>query len=191
MRAIVISFLLAISVDGTCGARALGATQISDALPTAIKVDRAIVFSMSERKTTKGYVFDPDWLQQLAAILEKATFTPQSHCFCSSYPRIELYHQDVLILTLSVHHMDTLRLSSRTGTQDFGVGTDVAKSVVELAKRVRVFEPPRPELELKAEPIPLPPLPPIRANKSLQPTATAVMPPAAQEIMPAVAVAEH
>jgi hypothetical protein len=29
------------------------------------------------------------------------------------------------------------------------------------------------------------------ANKSLQPTATAVMPPAAQEIMPAVAVAEH
>jgi hypothetical protein len=28
-------------------------------------------------------------------------------------------------------------------------------------------------------------------NKSLQPTATAVMPPAAQEIMPAVAVAEH
>ena len=30
-----------------------------------------------------------------------------------------------------------------------------------------------------------------RPNKSLQPTATAVMPPAAQEIMPAVAVAEH
>jgi hypothetical protein len=29
------------------------------------------------------------------------------------------------------------------------------------------------------------------ANKSLQPTATAVMPPAAQEIVPAVAVAEH
>jgi hypothetical protein len=28
-------------------------------------------------------------------------------------------------------------------------------------------------------------------NKSLQPTATAVMTPAAQEIMPAVAVAEH
>ena len=32
---------------------------------------------------------------------------------------------------------------------------------------------------------------PFGANKSLQPTATAVMPPAAQEIMPAVAVAEH
>jgi hypothetical protein len=32
---------------------------------------------------------------------------------------------------------------------------------------------------------------PSRPNKSLQPTATAVMPPAAQEIMPAVAVAEH
>jgi hypothetical protein len=31
----------------------------------------------------------------------------------------------------------------------------------------------------------------ILPNKSLQPTATAVMPPAAQEIMPAVAVAEH
>ena len=31
----------------------------------------------------------------------------------------------------------------------------------------------------------------IWPNKSLQPTATAVMPPAAQEIMPAVAVAEH
>jgi hypothetical protein len=30
-----------------------------------------------------------------------------------------------------------------------------------------------------------------RPNKSLHPTATAVMPPAAQEIMPAVAVAEH
>jgi hypothetical protein len=30
-----------------------------------------------------------------------------------------------------------------------------------------------------------------RANKSLQPTPTAVMPPAAQEIMPAVGVAEH
>jgi hypothetical protein len=30
-----------------------------------------------------------------------------------------------------------------------------------------------------------------RPNQSLQPTATAVMPPAAQEIMPAVAVAEH
>jgi hypothetical protein len=30
-----------------------------------------------------------------------------------------------------------------------------------------------------------------RANKSLQPTATAVTPPAAQEIVPAVAVAEH
>jgi hypothetical protein len=30
-----------------------------------------------------------------------------------------------------------------------------------------------------------------RPNKSLQPTATAVLPPAAQEIMPAVAVAEH
>jgi hypothetical protein len=30
-----------------------------------------------------------------------------------------------------------------------------------------------------------------RPNKSLQPTATAVMPPAAQETMPAVAVAEH
>jgi hypothetical protein len=28
-------------------------------------------------------------------------------------------------------------------------------------------------------------------NKSLQPTATAVTPPAAQEIVPAVAVAEH
>jgi hypothetical protein len=28
-------------------------------------------------------------------------------------------------------------------------------------------------------------------NKSLQPTPTAVMPPAAQEIMPAVGVAEH
>jgi hypothetical protein len=33
--------------------------------------------------------------------------------------------------------------------------------------------------------------PPSRPNKSLQPTATAVMPPAAQEIMPAAAVAEH
>jgi hypothetical protein len=33
--------------------------------------------------------------------------------------------------------------------------------------------------------------PPSRPNKSLQPTATAVMPPAAQEIMPAVSVAEH
>jgi hypothetical protein len=32
---------------------------------------------------------------------------------------------------------------------------------------------------------------PERPNKSLQPTATAVMPPAAQEITPAVAVAEH
>jgi hypothetical protein len=32
---------------------------------------------------------------------------------------------------------------------------------------------------------------PSRPNKSLQPTATAVMPPAAQEIMPVVAVAEH
>jgi hypothetical protein len=32
---------------------------------------------------------------------------------------------------------------------------------------------------------------PNRANKSLQPTATAVTPPAAQEIVPAVAVAEH
>jgi hypothetical protein len=31
----------------------------------------------------------------------------------------------------------------------------------------------------------------IWPNKSLQPTATAVMPPAAQEIMPAEAVAEH
>jgi hypothetical protein len=31
----------------------------------------------------------------------------------------------------------------------------------------------------------------IRPNKSLQPTATAVTPPAAQEIVPAVAVAEH
>jgi hypothetical protein len=31
----------------------------------------------------------------------------------------------------------------------------------------------------------------VLPNKSLQPTATAVMPPAAQEIMPAVAVAEH
>jgi hypothetical protein len=30
-----------------------------------------------------------------------------------------------------------------------------------------------------------------RPNKSLQPTATAVTPPAAQEIVPAVAVAEH
>jgi hypothetical protein len=30
-----------------------------------------------------------------------------------------------------------------------------------------------------------------RANKSLQPTATAVTSPAAQEIVPAVAVAEH
>jgi hypothetical protein len=30
-----------------------------------------------------------------------------------------------------------------------------------------------------------------RPNKSLQPTATPVMPPAAQEIMPGVAVAEH
>jgi hypothetical protein len=32
---------------------------------------------------------------------------------------------------------------------------------------------------------------PSRPNKSLQPTATPVMPPAAQEIMPGVAVAEH
>jgi hypothetical protein len=32
---------------------------------------------------------------------------------------------------------------------------------------------------------------PSRPNKSLQPTATAVTPPAAQEIVPAVAVAEH
>jgi hypothetical protein len=31
----------------------------------------------------------------------------------------------------------------------------------------------------------------IWPNKSLQPTPTAVMPPAAQEIMPAVGVAEH
>jgi hypothetical protein len=31
----------------------------------------------------------------------------------------------------------------------------------------------------------------IWPNKSLQPTATPVMPPAAQEIMPGVAVAEH
>jgi hypothetical protein len=31
----------------------------------------------------------------------------------------------------------------------------------------------------------------VPPNKSLQPTATAVMPPAAQEIMPAVAVADH
>jgi hypothetical protein len=31
----------------------------------------------------------------------------------------------------------------------------------------------------------------IWPNKSLQPTATAVTPPAAQEIVPAVAVAEH
>jgi hypothetical protein len=30
-----------------------------------------------------------------------------------------------------------------------------------------------------------------RPNKSLQPTPTAVMPPAAQEITPAVGVAEH
>jgi hypothetical protein len=33
--------------------------------------------------------------------------------------------------------------------------------------------------------------PPSRPNKSLQPTATAVTPPAAQEIVPTVAVAEH
>jgi hypothetical protein len=32
---------------------------------------------------------------------------------------------------------------------------------------------------------------PSGPNKSLQPTPTAVMPPAAQEIMPAVGVAEH
>jgi hypothetical protein len=32
---------------------------------------------------------------------------------------------------------------------------------------------------------------PTWPNKSLQPTATAVTPPAAQEIVPAVAVAEH
>jgi hypothetical protein len=70
------------------------------------------------------------------------------------------------------------------------VGKDVGEQITKLALAkkglIRPAKPVMPPIE-----IPKPDLKPNGANKSLQPTPTAVMPPAAQEIMPAVGVAEH
>jgi hypothetical protein len=76
---------------------------------------------------------DKPWLERLAAVLERSSYTAQSHCFCISYPQIHLYRKNEKIGTLSVHHGIKLRAYVSRVSGDFLVGAAVGKAIVDLA----------------------------------------------------------
>jgi hypothetical protein len=154
------------------------------------KADRAKIRYFRGKDEGVAEVFDSTWLEKIAVVLDGASPQPTGICFCISYPIIELYQGDQKLASISVHHEDRLRFIGEGFGGDFVVGKKVGAEISRLAEMKKgLIRPPKPVMPPIE--IPKPEITPNRANKSLQPTPTAVMPPAAQEIMPAVCVAEH
>lgn len=91
-----------------------------------------IEFYSREGKDTVTFS-DPAWLQRLAGILRTATYRPESHCLCISYPLIQLKLGEGKTGSLSVHHGTKLRAYFGAVSGDFEVGEGVGRMVTDLA----------------------------------------------------------
>ena len=169
-------------------------------LPAMVRgADRAVVSRFEGNRSVAIHVIDPTWMEDVARVLERASFRRTDPCFCVT-PGVQFYLGD-RSLSLSLHHGGQLRCSSAAISGDFVIGEesgqqfvellDSAKSIVPGAKvevpasRITSVVPSRSELRLEMQ------RPPSRPNQSLQPTATAVTPRADARVAPAAAVAEQ
>lgn len=87
---------------------------------------------------------EPEWLDQLARILEASAYSRRGHCMCISYPQIHLYRKNEKIGTLSVHHGEKLRAYVGSVSGDFFVGEKVGHAIQDLAigkRRPKAAEP--------------------------------------------------
>jgi len=99
----------------------------------AREADSAVIQFYSPSGKEEVSVSDQLWLGRLAGILERSSYTPQSHCFCISYPKIHLYRKKEKVATLSVHHDEKLRAYAGQISGDFLVGAEIGGAISALA----------------------------------------------------------
>ncbi len=124
-------FVLAISSTGIA---ATPAADVGDHLMSVIRDADSVSIEFYSRAGKEEVSFvDPFWVERLAAALAFASYKPQSHCFCVSYPTIRLRRGKEVIGTLSVHHGDKLRAYAGKVSGDFMVGAKTGQTVIDLA----------------------------------------------------------
>jgi hypothetical protein len=100
----------------------------------AREADSVIIDFLDGRKTRSVRFSDAAWVTQVADALQSSAYEPSPHCFCISYPTISLVRGNDIILTLSVHHGEKLRIKGATGAmRDFHVGRTVGQRITALA----------------------------------------------------------
>ena len=103
-------------------------------LPDVVReADSAVIEFYSSSGKEEVTVSDKLWLGRLAGILERSSYTPHSHCFCISYPKIHVFRKKEKIATLSVHHDQKLRAYADRVSGDFLVGAEIGKAISALA----------------------------------------------------------
>lgn len=100
-------------------------------LPTMVRgAERAVVSRLQGNRFVAIHVIDPAWMEQVARVLERASFQKADPCFCIT-PGVHFYLGD-RHLSLSVHHGDQLRCSSSAVCGDFFMGEESGRQLVQL-----------------------------------------------------------
>ena len=79
---------------------------------------------------------DNTWRAEANAVVANATFRPRPYCFCTS-PPLRFFRAGTLLLRMSIHHAEKLRLSVNPQlgelSGDFEVGEATASGLFNLA----------------------------------------------------------
>lgn len=95
---------------------------------------------------------DAAWRERLAVVLEGAFFETRSHCFCISIPEIQLLKNNAVVLTLTMHHGEKLRVEGGGVSSDFFVGTAPCAAISALVKEKPAMAKPLPTIPMKVPP---------------------------------------
>lgn len=129
-------------------------------LPAMVRAaERSVVLQLDGKKSVRIDVIDPKWMEEFAAVLERAAYEPDQYCFCVSYPMAEFYVGERK-LVISMPHGVKLRCYSGAISGDFRIGEKAAAELTRLMMNRKKVDP-RPRSFMPLRKIPIPPLPPI------------------------------
>ncbi|HRJ46607.1 MAG TPA: hypothetical protein PKY38_04550 [Opitutaceae bacterium] len=127
------------AIFAICVAEALSSGALHEDLASkfaqvAREADSAVIEFYDDRKIHLVKFSDAAWIARLADVLQSSVYEPRDYCFCISYPTISLVRGNNVILILSVHHAEKLRITdSSNAMSDFHVGQTTGKLITVLA----------------------------------------------------------
>jgi hypothetical protein len=118
-----------------CSLSAAQGTNVAEYLAKRTReADTVVITYYSSGKMSRATFKDADWIERLAKALEASSYTPENHCFCISYPEIELFRGKEPLGMLSVHHGSRLRAYAGEVRDDFMVGGQTGGAIVAMAR---------------------------------------------------------